>query len=86
MHRKGDSLARDRRGASIMDETGKPTKHTRRAALRTWLTGSASLTLLAVAGALPIRSILAAPAEQAAGPAPAQVPASVRVAPRPAQR
>ena len=47
-----------------MDETGKPTKHTRRTALRIWLTGSASLTLLAVAGALPIRSILAAPAEQ----------------------
>jgi hypothetical protein len=58
-----------------MDDAGKPTKHSRRAALRTWLTGSASLTLLAVAGALPLRSILAAPAEQTARPAPAQVPA-----------
>lgn len=64
-----------------MGETGKPTKHSRRAALRTWLTGSASLTLLAAACALPIRSILAAPAEQTAGPAPAQVPAVAPSAP-----
>jgi hypothetical protein len=61
-----------------MDETGKPTKHTRRTALRTWLTGSALLTLLAMAGTLPIRSILAAPAARSARPAPAQVPAGSR--------
>jgi protocatechuate 3,4-dioxygenase beta subunit len=59
-----------------MDESGKPSKYSRRAALRTWLAGSASLTLLAAASALPLRSILAAPAEQTAGPAPAQVPAA----------
>ena len=59
-----------------MDETRPPTKHTRRTALRSWLTGSASLTLLALAAGIPLRSTLAAPAEQSAGPAPAQVPAA----------
>ena len=48
----------------------------RREAIQRWLAGSASLTLLAIGGALPAATTLAAPAVQTGGPAPAQVPSA----------
>ena len=56
----------------------------RRTAMRFWLAGASSLTLLAAAGGLSPGGLLAAPADQTGGPAPAQVPAATPVPARPA--
>ena len=59
---------------------GHPTRLSRRTALRQWIAGSASLTLLTIGGVFSIGTSEAAPADQSGGPAPAQVPAQVPAA------
>src|SRR3954467_5579786 len=64
-----------------MDE-GRATRISRRTAMRTWLAGSVSLTLLAISGALPESTTMAAPAEQTGGAAPPHGPSVTPSAPR----
>jgi protocatechuate 3,4-dioxygenase beta subunit len=52
----------------------RPARLSRRAAVRAWLAGPASLALLAASGGLSPRRTVAALAEQVGGPAPAQIP------------